>query len=347
MADQNFIVTTLPDYVEQNRELIIKDVVLRSRTIERIAKQLGIKTSAALNYLGVDPKFQDGKACGFNPQGTVELTQRIIKTGMIAVNMDICPKTLLGKWPEYLVKIGAGREELPFEKYIVDGIIAAIQEKLEKAVWQSDLTSADEDLNKFVGFLKIAKDEQDVIKKTIPAGTSAYESIKQIILALPKDMVNKADIWVAPELFQSLIFEIVEKNYYHYDGNHGDIPNDIVFPGTGYRVIMTEGLAGTNNIFVSASSNMYYGSDLLDNSEVVDIWFSKDDRIFKIDVEWNSGVQVAFPERVMLVTIEEPAQPASATGKDVVNAPSPKAQPASEEETDAQPQAASSERKTK
>lgn len=311
MPTENFIVTTLPDYVEQNRDVIIRDVVLRSRTIARIAKQTGIKTSAAIHYLDTEVEFQDGKGCGFNPQGTIELTDRQIDTGVIKVNMEVCPDTLLGKWAEYLVKIGAGKEELPFEQYIVDGIIGDIQKKLEKAVWQGDTSSSDTNLNRFNGFLKLANASADVIKVTVPAAASAYEGIKQVILALPEKIMNKAAVFVSPSLFRAFMFEMVEKNYYHYDGNHGDIPEEFVFPGTGNRVIMTEGLAGMDYIFASDPRNMYYGTDLESNAEEVKIWFSDDDDIFKIKVKWNSGVQLAFPDEVVLATIgaSEPQPP--------------------------------------
>lgn len=349
MATENFIVTTLPDYVEQNRDLIIREVVLRSSTIARIAKQTGIKTSAQLHYLDVDPVFQDGKGCGFTPQGTVELTDREITTGIIKVNMSICPDNLLGKWAEYLVKIGAGKEELPFEQYIIDGIVGAIQEKLEKAVWQGDTSSSDSDLNRFDGFLKIANAEEDVIKMTIPSGTSAYDSIKQVLLKLPEKIMNTASVFVSPALYRAFMFEMVEKDYYHYDGNHGSIPDDFEFPGTGNVVIMTPGLAGTQNILASSPRNMYYGTDLESNAEEVDIWFSKDDDVFKLKVKWNSGVQFAFPDEVVLATIagSAPANDAApAAAKKVAAAKKEVAADTAAEETAATDEPAAKARKS-
>lgn len=311
MATENFIVKTLPDYVEQNRDLIIKNVVLKSSTIARIAKQTGIKTKAALHYLDVEPEFQDGKGCGFSAQGTVELTDRQITTGLIKVNMDICPDNLLGKWAEYLVRIGASQEELPFEQYIVDAIVKSIQEKLEKAVWQGDTTSTDKTLKHFDGFLKLINAEAKTVKVDIAAGTSAYNAIKSVIEALPEEVINDADIYVSPALFRSFILEMVEKNFYHYDGNHGEIPAEFVFPGTGNKVISTPGLAGTKKIVATPAKNMYYGTDLESNAEEVKVWFSDDDDVFKLKVKWNSGVQVAFPDRVVLATIAEPAKAAN------------------------------------
>ena len=74
-ASDNFVVTSLPDYVENNRDVILKNFALvGTDTRRRISLQTGVKTSAYLNYLAHAPVLQDGKGCGFNPAGTAELT---------------------------------------------------------------------------------------------------------------------------------------------------------------------------------------------------------------------------------------------------------------------------------
>ena len=85
---QNIIVSSLPDYVQERRDEVIRIVVLGGTTIRHMVPQTGIKTSAKINYIEIDPVFQDGGACGFTPQeGGAELTQREIKTGQIKVNL--------------------------------------------------------------------------------------------------------------------------------------------------------------------------------------------------------------------------------------------------------------------
>lgn len=315
MATNNIIATSLPDYVEQNRLPLINKTVLGGRTIEMLTKQTGIKTKAAINYLDTDPVFQNGLGCGFTAQGTATLTQREIETGLIKVNMDFCPDTLLGKWAEYLVRIRATQDELPFEQYLMENIASHINEKMEKAVWQGDTTSGDASLSRFDGFLKLADAESTTVKVSIAEGTSAYDAIKQMYMAIPEAILEKGvRIFVAPAIFRAFTQEMVEWNLYHYSGPQDEVPREFVFPGTDVRVVSTAGLTGTLKLYASTLDNMFYGCDLEDDKEEFKLWFSDDDDVFKLKVRWNAGVQVAFPDHVVLGTMAAaPVSPSAVT----------------------------------
>ena len=169
----NFVVTSLPAYVQENRDLLIKNFALvGGETRKRISVQTGIKKDEYINYLNLTPTFQSGAGCGFNAQGEAALTQRLIETARFKVNMEFCPDTLVGKYAEYQVSINASENaSLPFEAFIMEALTNEIVKKIETTIWQgikaSDLID---------GFLTIAKAESDVVDVTI-AGTSAYEDI--------------------------------------------------------------------------------------------------------------------------------------------------------------------------
>ena len=87
----NPIVSSLPDYVQTNRDLILKNFGLVGiATRQRIGIQTGIKKSAYLNFLEVEPVLQDGSDCGFSASGSVTLTQREINVATIKVDMQWC-----------------------------------------------------------------------------------------------------------------------------------------------------------------------------------------------------------------------------------------------------------------
>ena len=65
MATNNFIVSSLPAYVQELEPVLIDQVSVKGPTIDRIAIQTGIKKSANLNYLDVRPVLQNGAGCGF------------------------------------------------------------------------------------------------------------------------------------------------------------------------------------------------------------------------------------------------------------------------------------------
>ena len=291
--DMNIIVSSLPEYVEQNRDTILRAVVLGGTTIRHMVPQTGIKTKAAINYLDVDPKFQDGRQCKFTPQeGGIVLTQREIETGIIKVEFELCPDTLLGKYAEYLVKIDANEQEFPFERYIIEQIQAKINYKLEKAIWQGDKSSADGDLNKFNGLLKLAAGEASTIAVEFAEGASAWDKIKAMILALPDEALDagKTAVFVGTDIFRNFMLEVVEKNFYHYSGAQNEAPKEFIFPGTDTVVVATPGLSRTGVLYATYERNLYYGCDMMDAK----------DGVFAVKVKWNSGVQTAFPDLVVV-----------------------------------------------
>ena len=296
----------LAAYVEQNRDKVIYQLVLGGTTIGKMVKQTGIKTSAKINHIGLDPIFQDGSECGFTPQGDVRLTQRQIDTGAIKVNMELCERDLLGTYAEYLVRVAATGETMPFEEEIINLLGKKVEAKMEKAVWQGDTASSDETLARFDGLLKIANAESGVVKVSASAA-SAYEAIEAVYDKLPEELLDpeaKTAIFVSPDIFRKFTKELMEKNLYHHPSvADGSNVAEIFFPGSDVKVVKANGLAGTKKILATYEGNLYYGCDLENAAEEVKVWFSNDDDKFKIKALWNAGVQIAFPDMVVLATI--------------------------------------------
>ena len=307
MASTNFVVSSLPAYVQDNKDLIIKNFALvGTASRQRFAIQTGIKTSAYLNYLELNPTLQDGKGCGFTASGSATLTQRTITTAVIKVNMDVCPDSLLGKYAEYLVRIGANSNELPFEQYIIDGVTTEINKKIEKLIWQGDTSQASNtDLKWINGILKQLASDSDKVAVSIAAKTAIYDAIKAVYMAIPEETLERgAEIYVSPANYRDFLQAMVEKNYFHYSGPQDSAPEEFVFPGTDVKVVKTPGLAGVNDrIVASFPENFVYGCDAEGDLEDVKIWFSDDDDLFKLKVKWNSGIAYRFPNQVTLGTI--------------------------------------------
>lgn len=299
MPNVNYLVSSLPDYVEQRRDVLIDAIQFGTPTIKRITPQTGIKTVGAINLLTVDVPLQDGKGCCLEPSGDAELSQRYITTAMIAKIIDICPDTLLGKWPEYLVRVPADdRQNLPFEEYVLAAIIAETQDQLETLVWQGDTGNSD----LIDGFLTILAAEASVVPVTITAGSTYMNAIAQIIAKIPTKVLGKSPkIFVSPEFFVQLSLELVSANLYHFapDGN----VESIVYPGTRIEVINTPGLTGTDKAVASPLDNMFYGTDVEDAERRFKVIYDEKCDNFRIKFRWNSGVQVAFPDRVVLADL--------------------------------------------
>ena len=304
MAVTNFLVTSLPDYVQTNRDILIKSFgLVGDGTRRHIGLQTGIKKDAYLNYLDLAAVLQDGSDCAFNPLDSITLSQREINTAAIKVDGQICPETLLGKYAEYLVRINATENDLPFERYILDMLVAQINKKIEKLIWQGDTSSNDPDLKWIDGFLAQFAADNDVIPVAIGAGSSAYEGIQSVYMALPDEAIERgAVIFSAPSIYRAFIQDLISLNYSAYAGPNGTNPDEFLFPGTNVRVVRTPGLAGSLKLVGTFGDNLVYGCDMENDHEDIDLWWSQDDRVFKYQVKWNSGVAYQFPDQVVVGT---------------------------------------------
>lgn len=294
----NPITESLPQYVEQNVEQLLAKSVLGAATLDHIAVQTGIKTSATINLLNTDVEFGDGSTCGFEARGSQSITQRTIETGQIKVNMNYCEKQMLGKYTEKLVKIGATEKELPFEEYFVDAVIKSIKAAMEKAVWQGDRASGDANLRHFDGLLKIMGEDGSVRNLGGMEGSSVYEKIKNVYMELPETILDEAVIFVGADTYRQFISELVDKNLYHFNPAEGE--DGIYFPGTSVKVHKVNGLNGTNKIVGCRPDHVVYGTDLEGNAETFDLFYSRDNREFRLVVEWNAGVNYAFSDEIVI-----------------------------------------------
>lgn len=304
-------VTALPAYIEQRDDIISKAVV-GGKSINLFRLQTGIKTSAALNLLTTDVTFGDGKSCGWTSAGSQRVTQRTINTGNIKVELEYCVNELVDTWMQREVEIMAGREKLPFEETFVDAVIADIQKKLEVAIYNGDTTkTTTPNIKFFDGLIKILT--ADGTKKDVSALGNMYSQLEALWMAIPQEAYEMGDpaILVGEDAFQPFVANLVRMNLYHYDPADGE--GIIRIPGTTVRVISVPGLNGTKKAIAGSLNNIVFGCDLRNASERVESWFDKTADDFKLRVRFNAGVQVAFPDEVVLGTINPTAVATTAT----------------------------------
>lgn len=301
-----YTVSALTNYVKTNEDVLIKSVVLggvKGDTIGNLSLQTGIKTKERLNYLNVEPSFQDGTDCGFSANGKTEFTERELETKPYKVQDQYCDRVLLGKFAEYQVKTNAQKEasDLPFEAELMDEIIGGINAGMEKEVWLG--TGTNSSLIKGFVTLAASADSASTVAVSIESGASVYNAIKKVVMAIPERIIDEAVVFVSPAIYRAFVQEMVEKNYFHYK-NDGNVENmDITFPGTDIKVHKTIGLTGDKkHIYASSYKNMVYGCDLQGDEEKVKVWYDDNSELFKYSIRWNAGVMTYFPDMVVLGT---------------------------------------------
>lgn len=292
----NPLVTSLPKYVDETKEALIAKSILGAKSAKMFTLVSDVKGETALHLINTDIEFGDGSVCSFDATGEQAISQRLLKPAYLKVNMEYCDKNLLNTYAQHMVKIAAGIKDLPYEQDFVNGVTDAINEGIEKMVWQGDSSNG----NECDGLIKIATDAS---VKTVTAGTSAYDKIKNVYMELPEAVASKSDcvIFVGAGLFREFIQDLVSANLYHYDpSNDGE---EYKLPGTDIRVIKVNGLnetASYDYAFAGRLSNIFYGTDAMGDENKFDLWYSQDNRTFRLAVEFTVATQVAYPNEVIL-----------------------------------------------
>lgn len=285
------VLTGLTTYIEERRLPLIKEAVLKSKSAALFTPQTDVKWKAALNLIAAEPVLQNGFECGFTDSGTTELSQRIITAPTIKINQAFCHKDFLKYWTGYEVRVGVGEETMPFEEYFTSLIVENVKAKNEEMIWKGNAEVGVE------GVLDLIDADNTVV--TAATAASAYDAIKNVYMAIPEKVLDKAVIFVGADTFRSFIMAMVDKNLYHYSAN-GYPTEEFVFPGTNTKVIAVNGLNGTKRIVAARLENLFIGVDMMDDAEKFEMWYSKDFDQFRLAIQYNLGVQYAFGDEIVV-----------------------------------------------
>lgn len=320
-------VSALTNYTEENVDVLVMRSLFQAKTMSLIQKEgnvmTGVKSSEQINILDTDAVFQQGGTCGFNSSGATTFTQRPVTVGKIKVNESLCPKALETKYTQKALAKGSRYDSIPFEKEYTDLKSGTISDQLEVAVWQGDTASANVNLNKFDGLIKLI----DAAGTAVQSNTTAYiatgapiaaatgitlANVKGVVgslwLALPAKVQGKPDvrIFCGWDTFNKFISSYTDQNLFAFAPSGNEVKQEngeVVIPGTNYILTAVHGLDGTNRLFGLRMSNLWLGTDLENEEERWEIFFAKEADEVRFVAEFKEGVNVAFPNEITTFTL--------------------------------------------
>lgn len=290
-----FVVNSLPDYVNQNSKELISKSVFGAPSVRHLNLMTGVKYKDAINIVNTEAGLQ-ARSCGWNASGDVTFSQAIMEVGAYKVNMSLCEEDLRKKWMNSEVMTAAGAEVLPFEERITGEIVASIVNQVEKLIWQADKSKQTPDLfNGLLTQIKASSKATDVQS----AASTTYGKVKDVYMAIPASILDKAAIFVGVDTFRAYCQDLVTQNLFHYSAELDPETMEVILPGTNTRVIAVSGLNGTNAIVATDPANLFYGVDMVEDLEQFKLWYSEDNQEFRLAVKFNAGAAIAFEDLVV------------------------------------------------
>lgn len=284
----------LTNYVSANRDILASQLITMSPSTKWLNIQNGITTDTAIHGILTDVEIQDGKACGFNAAGTQTITERKLVPAFLKVNNQYCAKDFYGTYKHYETKVALGKSPLPLEEALINDVIKAVANENERLIWSGKKSSGD----LVDGFTTVIAADS-----SIPAGnkvTSTETSVlKRVQEMYTKISDKRVSAVMSAAMYRQLITDIINANYFVYQEGGETEEMVLTLPGTNFKVYGIDGIADTDtNIYGVILDQMYVGMDNADDASMVDFFWSNDDRVYKLDIEWVLAVNYMFSENI-------------------------------------------------
>ena len=306
-----FDVSALNNYTKENQALLVTSSVLGSKTAALIKGQgnvmVGVKSAETINIMDTDAIFQSGSSCGFNASGTTTFTQRTVTVGKIKVNESLCPKDLEAKYLQKALPEGSRYDSIAFAADYTEKKSSRIAAQLETAIWQGSTGSANVNLNKFQGLVALIGSSAVEANNTTYYGTPATSItsanvvaiVDALYKAIPATVVAKDDmtIFCGQDVFRTYTIALKNANMFNYAFD-GKADSEFYLPGTAIKVVATPGLNGVNKLYAIRLSNLFLGTDLLNEEERFELFYAKEADQVRFVAEFKMGVNVAFLDEI-------------------------------------------------
>jgi len=226
------------------------------------------------------------------------------------VNEALCPKDLEAKYLQKALPTGSYYDSIPFEQEYSEKKAKTIAAQLEVALWNGDTASSNVNLNRFDGLIKLIGTTGGVVAanaSTFISGAplSSITSANVISIfdgvyrAIPAKVVAADDmtIFCGQDLFRTYTIALKNSGSFNYQIDV-KADSEFVLPGTTIKVVAVAGLNGTNKVYAMRLSNMFLGTDLLNEEEKFEIFYAKEADQVRFVSQFKMGVNVAFLDEI-------------------------------------------------
>lgn len=304
--------TSLEKYVNELSGILLKESVLTGNTFKYISIQTGIKYKDVINTLSSNLAVKAGGCGAISPSGSVVLGQREISVCPLMVEEAICIDEFEKYWIGQMAKIGSYNQTTPeeFNKIYVANKIEKISQFIEDIYWKGSVDGSygSGNLELCNGILHILENTSaSASVATVSASgaltvANAISVIDSMIEAIHPDVLDADDltVFLSYSNYRVLMNALRNANYFvNYDGQKQTWVLDN-YTNTNVRIVATRGLNGRNEIVLTPSSNLYFGTDSLDDVDAFQFWYDKKDNMVYFRAKFKVGAQVAFPQYIVI-----------------------------------------------
>lgn len=299
-------------FTDELKEKLLAKMVFEGRTAELVKVIPGVKRAITLNLLANTAKPTTA-TCGWTPDPSnkyVGLDQKELAVLPLEVKDAICPKDFEQL---YLGMYMRNNKEVPFEELIADSYVNKVKNYNEKIIWDGD------GVNK--GLLMLINLDANVIDASaeVAAPTNtAIDAVNALIAKASPDILMHSDkvILTSYAMYNAYASELRAANLYiqpNYQNGEG-ANYEMYIPGTDIRLIAIAGMDNLVNTTIATgyavngvkqpmvltyADNIVLGTDMLNDEEMFDMWYSRDNDEVRVNIQYKLGWNFYFGEHIV------------------------------------------------
>ena len=305
--DFDYVVSSISGFTDEVGGALLTKALMGATTVKEVSQRVGIKGSQSLNLLDSSPVFKAG-SCGWNASGTTTYTQRDLTVCQEKINMEWCSNDLRDTYLSMFLEGGdlTLNETTPFENVIAENIMQQVQQRVENKIWTATVSGGD----CYDGLKTLIASGQTGVEVSV-SGTAfnsavAYGTngnpiweVDKLINALDANAQQLDDLKVFMSVpnFRKYVQALTQANYFqNYIGGSqqiGSMQNSFaIHPNSNVKIIPSIGITD-NYVAILPARYVFFGTNLLDDSEKMDVFYSRDFDVLKGRAAYSYGVQIA------------------------------------------------------
>ncbi len=305
------------DYVRTYAEQHFCELFYGFKTAELAQIFEGIKGEHVITQLEIGDNLARRWNKSFEPVADAATHKpRVLKTVLNKVDFSVVPQDYEASYLGAMRQKGQNPADWPFQAYVMEKVMAKLQQEFETAVWQGVAAGSpgagDYLRETFDGYLHIIADA--ITATDITAVATGSISISNIIdkLRLMWDAVSSVYKENGTDIFMSYtMYDLYRKAYkdaYKIDPAYLQV-TDSGYRGIEYelgngnaRIVPINGLAGSNRIIITPKENLTIGID-----SASDVMFNveQDKRELHFWMDFRMGAQILMQKDGILVVNDQ------------------------------------------
>jgi hypothetical protein len=307
--DFNYVVSSLPEYVNQTSFDWVLKTILADPTMNYITVETDVWSSKDIHIMENTPTIVAGDG-GFSASGNVTLTKVTLSTVALKSQMTYDQYLLQSKFTQLVLSPSAIISEIPFEQALMEQESRQNTKVINSQLWLSDTGLGSGNLSYFDGLIaQLGATGNRVTAATGSANwtkANIIASIQTMYAALNPDILSDELVcFIEPAYYNTLVEALFSGNYFHFNADIAT-SGEFIFPGTTLKIVRTAGLTnsttssyavgGAPTVVMGNPKYLFVGTVTREDFANISMWYSLDFDQLRSNFRYRLGGAIVFPE---------------------------------------------------